>query len=519
MQADTFLTQAVERRLGTIGYGEQWARHWMDVARYADSAGYELDYPFHHSWRYRDWLIRSFRSNKPLDRFLQEQLAGDQLWPDSEDARDGVLFLAIGPRRFEGGIQRPVEREYEWLTDLADTTGSALLGLTLGCARCHDHKFDALTQRDYFGLQAIFADCRLEEKRVVDKGETSPVVLRVAGRDQPASVQILKRGDVEQPMGPAVPSLPESLPAGGPVDLEGHPQRRAALARWLTSSEQPLTARVIVNRVWLWHFGKGLVRTPSDFGLQGERPSHPELLDWLASELVQSGWDLNHLHRLILDSATYRMSSTTTQEIQALDPDNRLLTRFPRRRLQAEELQDAMRLVSGRLNPEPFGPAVVPPLENWALAALRNANWEPTGGDSGARRRGVYMVVRRSMKLPFFEVFNGPDTVNSCPVRDSTTIPLQALTLLNSPEVRVSAQALAELLWNESGGKYEKAVEMAWQKLFGRGIRSDERQAAEKFLAAEDPTIERPVESASVPHRWIEWTQALLNSSEFSYVD
>ena len=298
---DQYLADAIDQRLASVQYGEQWARHWMDLARYADSAGYELDYPFRHSWRYRDWLIRSFQANTPLDRFLQEQLAGDQLWPDSEDARDGVLFLAIGPRRFEGGIQRPNEREYEWFTDLVDTTGSAFLGLTLGCSRCHDHKFDALTQRDYFGLQAIFGESRLEETRVENKGENSPVVLRVAHRDQPASLQILRRGEIEHPIGAAVPWLPSVLPGGGAIDLNNHPQQRAAATRWMTSAEQPLTARVMVNRVWLWHFGKGLVRTPNDFGVQGERPTHPELLDWLASELIQSGWDLNHLHRLILE--------------------------------------------------------------------------------------------------------------------------------------------------------------------------------------------------------------------------
>jgi hypothetical protein len=516
---DQFLTQAIDRRLASVQYGEQWARHWMDLTRYADSAGYELDYSFRHSWRYRDWLIRSFHGNKPLDRFLQEQLAGDQLWPDSEDARDGVLFLAIGPRRFEGGIQRPNEREYEWFTDLADTTGSAFLGLTLGCSRCHDHKFDALTQRDYFGLQAIFGDSRLEEKRVEEKGEASPVMLRVASRGQPASLQILRRGEIEHPIGPAVPALPGILPSGGALDLSNQPERRAALARWITSAEQPLTARVIVNRVWLWHLGKGLVRTPNDFGVQGERPTHPELLDWLASELVQSGWDLNHLQRLILNSATYRMSSTTTSMIQERDPDNRLLTRFPRRRLQAEELQDSLRLVSGRLNLEPFGPPIVPPLEEWALAGLRNANWQPTGGDAGARRRGVYMVVRRSMKLPFFEVFNGPDTVNSCAARDSTTIPLQALTLLNSPEVLANAQALAERLWSEGERDPSQASRIAWKTLFGRTIRGDELKAAEQFLADEKSAARQPATPSAPPTAWVEWAQVLLNSSEFSYVD
>lgn len=512
---DRRLTEAIDRRLASVPYGEHWARHWMDLARYADSAGYELDYPFEHSWHYRDWLIRSFQENKPLDRFLQEQLAGDQLWPESEDARTGTLFLAIGPRRFEGGLQAKDERAYEWLTDLADTTASAMLGLTMGCARCHDHKFDAITQRDYFGLQAIFAESRIEETRLGEKkSDTSPASLRVIARDKPLVVQLLRRGEPEHPLGPVEAALPSALSAEGPL-AETMGSRRTALARWLTSAEHPLTARVLANRIWMWHFGKGLVRTPNDFGRQGERPTDPELLDWLASELVASGWDLNHLHRLILNSAVYRQSSTADPAIEQQDPDHRLLTRFPRRRLQAEELQDSLRLVAGRLNLEAFGPPVVPPLEPWALAGLRNANWQPTTADGAAQRRGVYMVVRRSMKLPFFDAFNGPDTVNSCAARDSTTTPLQALTLFHSAETLANAEALAADLWLTSRHDPQQAATLAWPRIFGRPIRDTEREAAREFLVS-GPSA---ADAAAVPETWVAWTLILLNSSEFCYVD
>ena len=297
----------LDHLLSSTQYGEHWARHWMDLARYADSAGYELDYLFTHASRYRDWLVRSFATNKPMDRFIHEQIAGDEMWPGSEDAADGALFLTIGPMRHEGGIQRTKDRENEWFTDLADTTGATFLGLTLGCARCHDHKFDPLTQGDYYGLQAIFADSEVKQERATKPAkETDPAFIRAVPRTQPGIVQVLRRGEVDLPLREAAAALPAVLPGGGA--LSATKNRRAALATWLTSAVNPLTARVLVNRVWQWHFGRGLVRTANDFGRQGEAPTHPELLDWLASELIASGWDLRHLQRLILESATYRQS-------------------------------------------------------------------------------------------------------------------------------------------------------------------------------------------------------------------
>ena len=533
---DAAYAALLERLLSSTSYGERWARHWMDLARYADSAGYELDYLFTHSWRYRDWLVKSFAANKPMDRFIQEQIAGDELWPGNEDAADGALFLIIGPRRFEGGIQRTKERENEWLTDLADTTGAAFLGITLGCTRCHDHKFDPWTQDDYYGLEAIFADCEVHEERLRSKlpnKEASPAVLRIVPRAQPEVVQVLRRGEVEMPLREAAPSLPKSLPGGGPIADEK--QRRAALAHWLTSDRNPLVARVLVNRVWQWLFGQGLVRTPNDFGRQGEPPSHPELLDWLASELISSGWDLRHIQRLILQSATYRQSSMASDAARAADPGRRLLAAFPRRRLEAGELRDALLAVSGTLNAKSFGPPVIPPVESWALAALRNTHWEPTTDESEWRRRSLYLITRRSMKLPFFEAFNAPDATNSCPARDSTVVPSQALTLLNSPDTLTHARALAGRLWTESGGDTAKAAGLAWQLVFNREIRPDESARALDFLEAREaawqkspPTPEAlptglAASAPTLPNArgaaWVEWCLALLNANEFVYVD
>ena len=531
----------VDRLLSSTEYGEHWARHWMDLARYADSAGYELDYLFTHSWRYRDWLVRSLAANKPMDRFIQEQIAGDELWPDAADAVDSALFLTVGPMRFEGGIQRTKEVENAWLTDLADTTGAAFLGLTMGCVRCHDHKFDPLTQNDYYGLEAVFADSELKEVREGKGGppnDTRPAFIHVAPRAEPGVVQVLRRGEVEMPLREAAPALPAVLPGGGP--LLAVKLRRAELAKWLTAPGNPLTARVLVNRIWQWNFGQGLVRTANDFGHQGEAPSHPELLDWLASELIASGWDLRHIQRLILESATYRQSSIRSPEARSVDPNDRLLSGFPRQRLEAEELRDAMLTVSGELNPKSFGPPVVPAVEPWALAALRNKNWNPVKDERESRRRSLYLVVRRSIKLPFFDAFNSPDTMSSCAGRDCTIVASQALTLLNSDGTLTHARALAGRLWTESHGNAARAAAIAWPLVFSRPIRPDESERALAFLQAREaewarteprasalptgiaPDPSDPLDAPMPPTRgaaWVEWCIALLNANEFVYVD
>jgi hypothetical protein len=435
--------------------------------------------------------------------------------------------------RHEGGIQRAKDRENEWLTDVADTTGSAFLGLTMGCTRCHDHKFDPLTQSDYYGLQAIFADSELKQDRAGKEAkETSPAFIRAVLREQAGVVQVLRRGEVDLPLREAVAALPAVLPGGGPLPAEKH--RRAALSRWLTEANNPLTARVLVNRVWQWHFGHGLVRTANDFGRQGEAPSHPELLDWLASELIASGWDLRHLQRLVLESATYRQSSLRSAEARSIDPEDRLLAGFPRRRLQAEELRDALLSVSGALNAKSFGPPVVPPMEPWALAALRNKNWEFTKEESEWPRRSLYHVVRRSMKLPFFDAFNSPDNVSSCAGRDSTVVASQALTLLNSTDTLLHARTLAGRLWRQSHGDVSKATALAWMLVFGRPITDAESQRAMAFLQAREAEwTKTPPANAALPMgasldapmpaaqgaAWVEWCLALLNTNEFVYVD
>jgi hypothetical protein len=522
-----------EAWLSSVQHGEHLARHWMDVARYADSAGFELDSLFSHAWEYRDWLIRSFSSNKPLDRFIQEQIAGDALWPGNDDAKAGVLFLSIGPIKIQSaGIRRPEEDENERLTDLVDTTGAAFLGLTMGCSRCHDHKFDPVTQNDYYGIQALFSDSKRVVSQERQKQGTAPITIGLQQNTSPARVKVLRRGELEMPVRDATPSLPAAFPGGGAVE---NPARgRSALALWLTRPDHPLTARVMVNRIWQWYFGKGLVRTAGDFGSQGESPSHPKLLNWLASELTSNHWDLRHIERLILNSATYRQSSIPSAEVKEADPEGHLLGAFPRRRLRAEELRDALLFVSGKLNLTPFGPPITPPVEPWALTALRNKNWSPTKDERELARRSLYLIVRRSIKLPFFDAFNSPDTVSSCSARESTVVASQALTLLNSDDSLHFSRELAGRLWRESRGDATQAIHFAWRRLFSRDPSPSEHQKATAFLRAREAAWSKMTPYTKVvpsefdagkplPSQtgaaWVEWCLALINCNEFAYVD
>jgi hypothetical protein len=290
----------------------------------------------------------------------------------------------------------------------------------------------------------------------------------------------------------------------------------------------------MVNRIWQWYFGKGLVRTAGDFGSQGASPSHPELLNWLASELTSNHWDLRHIERLILNSATYRQSSIPSAAVREADPEGRLLGAFPRRRLQAEDLRDALLFVSGKLNLTSYGPPITPPVEPWALAALRNKNWSPTKDERELARRSLYLIVRRSIKLPFFDAFNSPDTVSSCSARESTVVASQALTLLNSDDSLHFSRELAGRLWRESKGDATQAIDLAWRCLFSRDPSPSEHQKATAFLRAREAASSKTTPSAKVfpsevyageplPAQtgaaWVEWCLALINCNEFAYVD
>jgi hypothetical protein len=449
--------------------------------------------------------------------------------------------MAVGPYHFESGIFRPEIQEYEWLTDVSDTVGAAFLGLTVGCARCHSHKFDPISQKDYFGLQAIFAGATLWDERTGRPPDNSderrkPQNWIVVNREIPAPVHVLYRGELKSPGVTAGPAIFRALDGGGSLserNQEDANLRRAKLAKWLTSAENPLTARVLANRVWQWHFGEGLVRTANDFGTQGEPPSHPELLDYLADELRTHGWSLKHLHRLIMQSRTYRTSSfAANPRAEGIDPSNRLLWHYPRRRLEAEAIWDNLHATAGTLNRQQFGPPVIPPVDEAVLATKVNSRWRANADASQWSRRGLYVIVRRSLKFPFFETFNLNEPSASCGQRDSTVISPQALTMLNDELILRQSKEFAGRLMRECGDDDRQVIQRAWLLAFGRPPSPDELDHSASFLTGlaeqygeqESPMPIRPLGPAStVPAArgaaLVEFCRALFNANEFIYVD
>jgi hypothetical protein len=547
--APTAFDKVVERLLASPHYGERWGRHWLDVVRYADTGGFEADHLYASAWRYRDYVISSLNSDKALDRFIQEQVAGDELWPEDPTARIATGMYCAGPALAESAMVAN-QLEYEWLTDAVDTTGAAFLGLTLGCARCHDHKYDPVSQRDYFALQAIFAasdrpfpapvrlvrikalNGLLSETKVPSQLQQDPRCtvqaedksgLHLFHRAQPIAVQLLHRGELGKPRETVVPAFPaalESVSRELKVATMGPGQRRAALARWLTARDNPLTARVLVNRIWGWHFGQAIVRTPNDFGAQGEPPTHPELLDWLARDFLDHGWRLKHLHRLIMLSRTYQMQSVADGLGLKEDPENRFLWHFPRRRLEGEAIRDAMLACAGTLNPKQGGPAVVPALSSQELAGLFDAKgkWPVTKNVSEHTRASVYLLVRRTFPYPLFAAYDPPEVMVSCPQRAHTVVPAQALTLLNSPLAQEQSVALARRLRAEREDAPAKLIARAWRLALGRDIKAAENARALAFLRRRTDTLAGAVPSPAEA-ALAELCLALFNSNEFLYVD
>lgn len=513
--------ELIEQLLASSAYGERWARHWLDVVRYSDSGGYDTDILYEQAWRYRQYCIRSFQDDKPFDRFLEEQVAGDELWPEQSEAMaDAVAVWTLGqwPNAFDAFPDKlaSVRRN-----DQVVTLSEAMLGLSVGCANCHHHKYDPLSQRDYFGLEAVFAGSETFNRATGTvawvNGEKSHFrALRHAA--EPVPIHLLRRGELNQPAGRVVPAAPAFLPQGGPLFPPGEEnpaQARARLATWITSPDHPLTARVIANRVWQWHFGRGIVATPNDFGTQGAAPSHRELLDWLAADLRDRGFRLKDLHRAIMHSRTYRQSSRREPAALAADPKNILLAGFPRRRMEAEAVWDRLLEASGRLDRRPVEEPFVPPLTDEELQGLydisgnpRENKWKATEAQN---RRAIYMLNRRSFRMPLLEAFDQPPNSVSCPVRPSTTVPGQALALLNGDIPVEQAAALRDRLFREEPTSEESRLNRAWLLVFARPIRADELTAAREFLMArpEEPTADV----------WIELCLALFNANEFVYVD
>lgn len=617
--------KVIDRLLASPHYGERWGRHWLDVARYADTAGESADYPIPQAYLYRNYVIDAFNQDTPYDEFLRQQIAGDLLPAANEQERYRNIiatgFIALS-RRF--GVD-PDATHHQTIEDTLDTLGRATMGMSMSCARCHDHKFDPISMRDYYALYGIFSSttypfpgsenkkrqrdlvplmtpeeydrvmapfkAELEEidreiEALNEEGKRASKVERGEKVDGPpprTRLQLLEafrqaraKRDAVQDRIPPLPmayAVSEGKPSNARIQKRGEPfnlgeevprgfltvlsgqtlppdaqgSGRKELAEWITDPRNPLTPRVMVNRIWHYHFGRGLVATPNDFGRMGQPPSHPELLDWLASQFVKNGWSIKKMHKLILTSATWRQSSVTAwqaaQEAHAqpafarttvddamlrvvstspaslrnpeeVDPNNILLARFPRLRLDAEATRDALLFTSGRLDPLRGGAHPFPPPQKW--------HWtqhDPFVAVYETNERSVYVMQQRIRRHPFFAVFDGADTNASTGARFITTTPLQALFMMNDPFVHEQAQSLAQRVRAASPSDVRR-IDFAHRLLYGRRADKEETTWGVLYLASARASL-----PASEPddkrdqHAWASYARVLFSANEFMYLD
>jgi hypothetical protein len=631
-QSPNAYEKVVDRLLASPHYGERWARHWLDLARYAESEGFKGDETRPNAWRYRDYVVRAFNQNKPYDRFVKEQIAGDELWPDDPWARVATGFNRHYPDESNARVLQ--QRRQEILNDITDTVGATFMAMTYGCARCHTHKFDPIQHTDYYRLQAFFANTAADDeipmiggaalqefraKKAVWEGKTAGIRQQIAALVEPQKRAMIKdyvdkyppeiqailakpgaqrtpfewqmwakakpyiefddktfarslkgenkkkydelTGQMDQfasfdpgelPIGIGMHDLSAQTPAthlltAGAWDapkqevqpgflsiidasvpkvtpLAASSGRRTALANWLASPSNPLTARVMVNRLWSYHFDEGIAPAPSDFGLMGGRPTNPQLLDWLASEFVQTGWDMKRMNKLMVMSETYRQSTAFDAKAAAEDPHNKLLWRFPRTRLDGEVIRDSALMVSGLLNEKVEGPSVFPELPSGA--GTPRGGWKTSTGDDG-NRRSIYIFVRRNARYPMMEAFDMPDTHESCGRRNQTITAPQAMSLLNSKVSLDWAEAFAGRVLKQAGADQNAQVETAYRLAYDRKPDSFEKDSVLTFLAkqssliagksgqlalpAELPVGYEPARAAAL----VDLCQMLINSNEF----
>jgi hypothetical protein len=518
--------RVVERLLASPAYGERWGRHWLDVVRYADTAGETADYPAPLAYRYRDWVVNAFNRDQPYDEFLREQVAGDILAAAGPRNRYAERVVATGfvavSRRF--GFD-PENYQHLTIQDTIDTVGQAVLGLTLGCARCHDHKFDPVTRHDYYALYGIFAGTKYafpgsEQKRrpydlvpLVPPAEAkqSHELAYAVTEGKPGDARLHRRGEPRD-LGESVPRRFLEVLGGDRLPPGTAGSGRRELADWLTRPSNPLTARVMVNRVWQHHFGTGLVATPNDFGARGRPPSHPELLDHLAARFVAGGWSVKALHRRILHSAAYR---TATAPPSDADPSNRLLAHFNRRRLSAEELRDALLMLGVRLDRTAGGPHPFPPPEQWKFT-----QHTPFSAVYPTDKRSVYLMTPRLRRHPYLALFDGPDPNASTARREPTTVPTQALFLMNDPLVHTQADGFAARLLAVTPDERGRIV-FAHRAALGRPPEPDELAAAATFLAAYRTRLQSAGTPAAKvePLAWAALARTLFGRNEFLFVE
>ena len=570
--------KVIDKLLADPRYGERWGRHWLDLARFAESDGFAIDGERPNAWRYRDYVIRSLNHDKPYDQFVKEQIAGDELQGDRPEHLVALGFLRMGTWEADANFKTQLRQDV--LNELTGTVGQVFLGFTVGCARCHDHKYDPIPQRDFYRLQAFFAPMRVEDRPAAFLAVEHPKLMKAKLRkfedDSEAAADTLKQleatlkakykqaagekkaadfikalKDVKEPTftaaerkswneakdaarkladsaaryrpvaysvsdvaPPQVPSLAETFVlAGGELANKGEkvepgfPQavsgengpakipfaggssgRRLALAEWIASPDNPLTARVIVNRLWQHHFGEGIVRTPSDFGINGDRPSHPELLDWLASQLVEKKWSLKAMHRLMLTSNTYRQSAENPAMLKysEIDPKNQLLWRMNWLRLEGETIRDSVLAASGELQKSDGGPGVFVSVPADVADGFEFFKWFPSSEKEQARRT-IYTFQRRSVMNPMVEVFDGANMSEVCSRRSATVVPTQAFTLLNGEFVHNEARHFADRVVELAGPDRDKQLDKAFALALGRTPSTGERQKAAALFASAEP--------------------------------
>jgi hypothetical protein len=645
-QVDEFLNdkssnareRVVDRLLADPGYGIRWGRRWLDVVRYADTNGYERDGNKAHVWRYRDYVIDSLNVDKPFDRFLTEQLAGDELDKSTAESMIATTFLRLGT--WDDEPADPLVDRYDQLDDVIGTVSATFLGLTLRCARCHNHKFEPLSQIDYARMLAVFEPLKrpqrdreeldvavgtreeianysaavarrdaalqslrdqlkvlddqvrerffqikpsqlaaeaieahrtpearrsdaqkklvketqkqfedevtkihtADEQRQRSGFEAASQAIQSAGPTElprayifqepagpPPVTQVFRRGNPTTPAGAVTAGIPVVLAATETAGLSPSDRamrRRLSLAKWMTDAKNPLVSRVIVNRLWQGHFGDGLVGTENDFGTAGDAPTHPELLDWLAAELLRNGWRLKPIHKLIVLSNTYGQSSTRRGEADTIDTANDLLWRFPYRRLEAEAIRDAVLAVSGQLNPKMSGPGMYPKIATEVLAGQSRpgAGWGAFD-EREASRRSAFVFVKRSLVVPEFELLDFADTNASCEQRPVSTIPTQALTLLNGEFFNQQARHFAERLIRDAGADPAQQVTKAYRLALSRLPTSDDVAAALAFLDRQSNRLRDEAGLAGQPpadfHKLALQALCLVlyNLNEFVYVD
>ena len=547
----------IDRLLASPRYGERWSRHWLDVVRFAQTNGLERDDEKPNAWRYRDYVIGALNRDKPYDQFLKEQLAGDEMTPPTDDSLMATAYYRLGVWDDEPDDGKQAKADE--LDDIVATTGSAMLGLTIGCARCHDHKFDPIAQEDYYSFTAFFQNIHLYGKMPDVVAGGAPVnkegvfrdlpsggqTLAVAERSEPPpKSHILVRGSALTPGKEVRPRFVEVLCTSKESMFPQLPEerqreeasekpvvsskgRRTVVANWIASPDNPLTARVIVNRLWSQHFARGIVSTPSDFGHTGQPPSHPELLDYLASELVgnategvpyRGAWELKRLHRMMLSSATYRQSSRVANEkAVTLDPDNTLLWRQNLRRLEAEAIRDTLLATSGSLNLQMGGRGIFPTIPPEVLAGQsRPGNgWENKSPLADQSRRSVYIFVKRTLGVPLLESFDAASADTSTSKRNVTTVAPQALILLNSDFLEQQSAAMADRIIRQGDSDPAAQITAAYRLALGRAPTAGELQVAAAFLerevvrwqdmSKEHPELVQPAEEKA-GSRLLGWT-------------